>query len=244
MSGSRYAAMPPQTGEYAVRVKNGAGWRAYEAARLQISVGMPYHEGEKFLAVAAWTAKRFDRVIVCVNDTLQRFNFLYENPGMAEDEAARLMLRAGREWVERNIRAMEFLPGLSLYRWDEWKKIPGYAAHKQAIDGLYDSNPDFRKALDDNVREHWQRQLKNNAAGADSFHSFARWSTQYLLEETAVFGIMYAQDRAADIYPGTLLAPVDFLQENDSAGTLSLYKNSHHTRIDFARIEAKELSAA
>ena len=51
MSGSKATQYPPQDGAYAVKVKNGAGWNAFDTARLQISVGQPYHEGDKLAAL-------------------------------------------------------------------------------------------------------------------------------------------------------------------------------------------------
>ena len=78
MSGSKATQYPPQDGAYAVKVKNGAGWNAFDTARLQISVGQPYHEGDKLAATADWVRHRFGRVIVCVNDTLQRFNHAFQ----------------------------------------------------------------------------------------------------------------------------------------------------------------------
>ena len=47
------------------------GWAAYSAATLLISVGQPYHEGEKFAATVAWASRHFERVHA---DTLQRHN--------------------------------------------------------------------------------------------------------------------------------------------------------------------------
>jgi len=61
---------PPQTGEYKVMVKSGAAWRDYDTARLEISVGQPYHEGAKFEATVDWVKHRFSHSIVSVNDTL------------------------------------------------------------------------------------------------------------------------------------------------------------------------------
>ncbi len=244
MSGSRFASMPRQTGQYAVKVKNGAGWRKFDVARLQISVGMPYHENEKFETTASWVGQRFKKAIICVNDTLQRFNLMYENPGMTEEEALHKTLRAGREWVLRNMRALESLPDFSLHHWEEWKLQPAFSDNKNKIATLYRDNPDFREAISRNIMDHWQRYSKKRAdssgalPGAADYEVFAHYSTQYLLEETAAFGVMYARESAADIYPGTLLIPVKFLQENEVNGAPKGYGDNHHTRIDFVRLPA------
>lgn len=226
MSGSRFIQMPAQEGSYAVKVKNGAGWRSYDTARLQISVGMPYHEGEKFEATIAWARERFSRVIVCVNDTLQRFNMT----DVADPYS--LSFRQGREWVLRNMRCLETLPSFSLHHWEEWKALPDYAAQYARVLYLYDSDPAFRAAVDSNVADHWQRR-KNPGGDFTAFH-YA--STQYLLEETAVFSLMYRQ-RAADVYPGTILIPAHYLKEKIVPGLSEGFGQTHHTRIDFSRRE-------
>jgi hypothetical protein len=86
MSGSRQ--YPPQTGAYAVKPKGGADWQRFDTVRLEISVGQQYHEGQKMAATLAWARTRFRGVAVLVNDTLQRFNLMFDK-GLSEAEAFR-----------------------------------------------------------------------------------------------------------------------------------------------------------
>jgi hypothetical protein len=64
--------------DYWVRVKNGAGWRAFDRVRLMISVGQPYHEGKRLQAVIDWVNRNPEirHVHVSVNDLLQRHNYM------------------------------------------------------------------------------------------------------------------------------------------------------------------------
>src|SRR5688572_6281343 len=96
----QFKQYPAQTGSYAVKVKNGRGWHAYDVARLPISVGQSYHEGEKFKATLRWLQPRFKKIVICVNDTLQRHNF----SNISDNEAFFKAEAAGREWIERNIQ--------------------------------------------------------------------------------------------------------------------------------------------
>lgn len=220
MSGSKAKQYPPQTGDYAVKVKNGAGWQDFDTARLQISVGQPYHEDEKFEATLKWASMRFDKVIVCVNDTLQRFNLIAE--GHSEDEAQRMTLDMGREWIERNLNLLRTLPNVEIKRWDSWKK-DDYAEVKQQIDDLYYNNIEFQVAVDTDVTGFTKRNKTN-----------PKLCREYLREETAVFSKMF-RERAVDIYPGSVLLPCRIFQGRDVEGAPDGLSDGHFTRIDFRR---------
>lgn len=195
---------PEQNGVYAVRVKNGAKWREYRDARLQISVGGDRHEGEKFNATIDWVKNRFDKTIICVNDTLQRYNYI--SKGMAPDRAYEETLKAGDRWLDRNLAAIEKLPNYELHRWNEWLKDPSYQSVFDSVVDLYNSDEAFQDAI--------YESQKN------------KWSKEYLLEEIAVFSLMYRYHNAVDIYPGTM------------PEAMNIFQNQHTTRIDFARKRA------
>ena len=80
---------------YAARVKNGAGWRAFERVRLLISVGQPYHEGNKLRAVVDWINRNpsIQEVHVSVNDFLQRHNLI--GAGIAAERAGAMSIAEG-----------------------------------------------------------------------------------------------------------------------------------------------------
>jgi len=227
---------PPQSGPYAVKVKNGAGWRNYDVARLQISVGQAYHEGDKLAATLEWASQRFDRLIICVNDTLQRFNAMYEDD-MTEEQAFAYSFAMGTAWIERNSGLLHSIPHLSLHCWEEWRNHADYKHTLQQARTLYAMNAEFRQAVDRNVIEFWQRRAPGvDLTSAYTFQHFKPYSTEYLLEETAVFSLMFEAQKAADIYPGTLLMPCQIFRGRDVEGVpRGLRIGTHNTRIDFKR---------
>lgn len=235
MSASR--SFPPQSGSYRLQVKNGAGWHAFDAARLQISVGQPYHEGEKLAATVDWIGHRFDRAIVCVNDTLQRHNLMFE--GMAEPRALRQCIENGTRWIDRNRAALARLPKLEIHRFEDWRRQPGFERELGRLRSLHASDPLFRVAIEDEVRSFWQRRIRSTGLSeAYRFAAFAQHSTDYLLEETAAFFLMFEQDRAVDIYPGSTLLP------HTLAPAYGYGPECHFTRIDFKRRDPLRLEAA
>ena len=97
---------PPQTGRYKVKVKNGSDWRKHRHCRLQVSVGQESHEDDKFKATMGWVSDRFtvdksSRIYICINDKLQRWNFMF-NEGLTEEEATVKANELGSTWMERN----------------------------------------------------------------------------------------------------------------------------------------------
>lgn len=223
MNGTEF---PPQTGKYAVKVKSGAAWRQFDLARLQISVGQPYHEGEKFRATVEWAKPRFRRgVIICVNDTLQRHNAISE--GSTPSSALAFTVAAGDAWIKRNAPALSLLPDMSVSRWEDWRHDAEFPFELARKHRQYDEAPAFRKEVDAEVMAFWERRAKR--VGPDdpmTFETFQRHSVAYLLEECAVFPLMAKRDRAVDIYPGSTLLPCK-LQSDGRLGSRG------YTRIDF-----------
>lgn len=235
MSGSKAKNFPPQTGQYVVKVKNGAGWSNFSNARLQISVGQEYHEGEKIKATFNWVADRFDKITVCVNDTLQRFNYMFD--GMSEEEAYSKSEAEGREWIERNQAKWRHLPNIEIVRWDTWKKDPLFKTKLEEVQTRYHEDGSFRNEVDREVSSFWQRRLKAGDVIEAKFTRFSKFSKAYLLEEIAIFPIMSERTNAVDIYPGSTLLPCKL---ND---VVDLGQRGY-TRIDFRRNSSNTLQIA
>ncbi len=226
---------PAQTGKYAVKVKYGRGWAAHDTVRLQISVGQNYHEGEKLIATLDWAKYRFKKVIICVNDTLQRYNYLYKD-GCDEKTAFELSEAAGREWIERNINIIRRLPNYEIFRWEDWRASSQFQSEYNYVLHLHAQNQYFKNMIQQDVLNFWQRLLsKEHEPSNHNFDSFQQVSTSYLLEETAAFFLMFKRDAAIDVYPGSTLLPCLLGQKFCSGlGSPALSEHSF-TRIDFSR---------
>ena len=251
---------PAQTGPYAVKVKNGAGWRDYDTARLQISVGQPYHEGDKLAATLDWVSHRFKHVIICVNDTLQSSNYRFEE-GLSSREAFIKASDAGSNWLVRNRHLIERLPSVEIHRWEDWKISPDFARSMHRTIWMYKNNREFHEAVTGDIEGRWQRRTRNSASNDSSrqgsrhcakygakyaarYAEFNKFSRQYLLEETAIFAMMYNQDRAVDVYPGSSLLPCTLFQGREIEGAPQGLERGAFTRIDFSRRKTPTPKAA
>lgn len=208
-----------------VKVKRACEWQEFDTARLQISVGQPYHESAELAATIRWALSNFQRVQICVNDTLQRHNFEFE--GLNQEDAYAKSEATGREWVERNAELIRS-PRIEIIRWEQWRREPEYQSNLERIKDLYDRSDDFQEAIRQEIDNFWERRKKNYSSDEETYNRFARHSKEYLLEECAVFLQMFARDQAADIYPGSTLLPCSQLKGMGKYG---------FTRIDFTPIK-------
>ena len=119
---------------------------------------------------------------------------------------------------------------MKIRRWEEWRRLPDYALEQSSIEGLYASDEFINTAIVDEVRAFWQRRQQRLGLKDDfRFAEFADYSTRYLIEECAVFCLMFQQERAVDIYPGSTLLPCVLFKDEEGLGRRAF------TRIDFAR---------
>jgi hypothetical protein len=176
----------------------GALWRNYKTARLQISVGQAYHEGHHLSETVKWVCANFDKAIVCVNDTLQRYN----EHGAEE---------AGTAWIERNKEILNSLPDVQIIRWNHWLYHPDFPDLHADVKNRYKTDAVFRDAVDHEAMSFAVRR-KPQSLGA-----FMERSRAYLLEECAAFRIMF-RTPAADIYPGSTLLPCQIFKNEGGKG--------------------------
>lgn len=226
----------PQTGPYAVKIKHGGPWRRFDTVRLEISVGQPYHEGDKFACTIDWAMERFDRIALLVNDTLQRHNLMFEH-GLSEDEAHAESFKAGSDWIERNHQAI-VRSRAEIFRWDDWLKGAKYPRIRHGVELLYQRNAEFRSAIDATAAKIWARHLAREPGLTLREEEFLDRSRAYLLEETAAFAIIYDTIPGISVYPGSFGEAWSIFIDRDVPGAPEGLKNGHVMRIDFERRKA------
>ena len=207
-------------------------WENIKTARLDISIGQEYHEGDKMIAAAEWASRHFDRVVVNICDTLQRHNFQFSN--IPADKAYNMSLAAGDAWIERNRVALNMLPNLEIVRWDEWLSNPEFGSAKKRVLELYKTDNDFRSYFDTFCEEVWNRKKTKDEQLKEKFIFYSK---RYFLEEVAVIFIS-SFDNIADIYPGSFPKLFDYLRDNDMPAPKSM------TTIGFRKQKTSKSKAA
>lgn len=230
---------PEQSGPYLVKVKSNQStdaWQNFDTARLQISVGQEYHEGDKLRALTNWCRARFNKVVFCVNDSLQHYNLMFEK-SLEEDAALSEALSMGDEWLRRNMPVIKGVENVKIVRWDEWKARPAYPKGFLQVEWLYTNNMEFKAEIDRNIDAIWKRRtsLEPHLYPAHKFSDFFKLSKRYLLEEMAAFSLMYETETAIDIYPGTTLFAATAFKGKEVENAPAGLNKGHFCRVDFAR---------
>lgn len=220
---------------YSVRVKNGSGWRRFDRVRLMISVGQPYHEGQKLRAVVDWINRNpsIREVQVSVNDLLQRHNHIAA--GIDPQRAAAMAALEGTAWIERNETILADLRAShTVTRWDEWLDRPEFEPTRDAIVQYGETDAGFSAALDADAQALSERKRKRGEPVAD-FDRLVSHSRDYVIEELAVFALQARSVPAAEVYPGSNLASAQYLVGKNLPEPLAPLSERYFTRIDFAR---------
>jgi len=194
----------PLSGVYVVRAPAGGG-RKFSRCRLDISVGQPYHEGEKFKAAVDWVNRYaedpFVRCDVVVVDTLQRHTMagLGADPAAASVEA-RL---AGDEWILRHRDDLATLTmPWRIVRWDELLGHPRLPAMRARLGRLTEAEPNFRAAIS-TAGTAFVARIHARGIPVPDDERLLRCSCDYLLEEMAVIAVLQEERPAVDCYPGS-----------------------------------------
>jgi tRNA-dependent cyclodipeptide synthase len=219
---------PPQTGPYKVFVKDKGLWRNYSVARLQISVGNPKHEGDKFFALTEWAAGRFDKVILIVSDTLQRHNLAQDREIDIKD-AYDVSLLQGQKWLRDNKAAIENIPSEKcvMTLWDAWMAHPDFKNTYAEIINIYHTEDSVKYSVLEKAENFWARH---------DFKGTIDTSVDYILEELAAFAIMFKETSAIDIYPGAWFKEIfESIVRVSSSNLLAGYKDAACLRVDFTR---------
>ncbi len=194
---------------YKAKVTRHNGWQNYTTARFGISVGMPYHEGDKLRAALDWAIPRFKKIEVRVSDTLQRYNM----PGNPDDNKD-LARAAGDAWIERNRSTLNRVPHLFLFRWDDILEDLRYPGYYQEVEKRILKDTDFNEAIRDDAEEYSRRT-----------HREISICISFLKEELAAFSLLQDKSPAAEVYPGSFLK-----------SRMLLRPDFNMTRIDFLRV--------
>ena len=198
--------------------------------RMEISIGQPYHEGEKLASALQW-AERFDRVHLLMGDSPQRYNLMFEQ-AMPEAAAERIARARGDEWLARNSAILGRHSRFEISRWNDWKHRKDYITTRWQIGRLYRDHAAFRDAIDAASRETFTRRAYTG------WDAFAALSREYLLEESAVFALAYNELGGFSAYPGSFLDTWDMFTANHIPEAPAGFGNAHHAVIGFDRLKA------
>jgi tRNA-dependent cyclodipeptide synthase len=210
---------------------------------LLVSVGKPYHEGEKLQAAINFVNNKFKTCTIMVCDSLQRHTLsLTEQINI--DKAYTLSLQTGERWIYESSKIYQALRiPYSLYRWDQWLKAQEYEAAKNTVDKLYTNDIQFKTAIDTSANKFISRYARRHPhPNQIDYHRAYAAGTEYLKEECCVIMNIWRQyDYDFILYPGEMIDAVKmarhhFVLQRNSEKLKWLYikfRRNNKTKAEF-----------
>jgi tRNA-dependent cyclodipeptide synthase len=233
MKGFNY---PAPTGKYKVTILTGSGWQGQKKCRIQMSLRNPKYEGDKLYGILEWASTRFKEVDFILSDTLLRHNLMFEE-GISEKEAHIKSQKLGTEWLDRNSHYFNEFENIQIVRWSDLISLSCLNDYLEILTTTFLNNPELKNSVNGVVNGFWSR--KYNSDGV--YELFAKNGVNYLLEELAVFGILF-EDKAIDVYAGQWVSGC--IECITDLQIINSYENAHYLEIDLVRNKAFQDKAA
>jgi len=176
---------------------------SHKKCYMGISLTNPVFQGRALEALVNWMTDRFQHCLVVIGDVLWRYNeqiFSGLDPEKAQTRAQQL----GDTFIEQTKRLFRSLPNdrLELTRWQSHLETPEFLKSKKQLNLLFESDTEFRSAVQRDAYSFIRRQAKQNRDFAVPTEKAIELSSQYLLEEIAVFSSLSEQGWHVELYPG------------------------------------------
>lgn len=206
-------------------------WKSFDTIRILISVGYGRHEGERLHETLLWAKEHFKHVHLFINDTLQKYNFQFEDQLSAE-AAYRIAKRSGEAWFINNREHIN-VPGIHTHFWDDFIDHTEYKVLLAKVEELYESIPEFKKILMDRSHNTFERrkQSQPDRYNETSYDQFMTLSQAFYLEETAGFALAFRDIPGISAYEGNFMEIWNLFIDNPDPNIPQGLKNSHWAEL-------------
>jgi hypothetical protein len=202
------------------------------------------HVGEALDAMVDWINRegRFNQLIISLSDTLNAPNYEVDTV-MSREESSALARVHGDGWLERNAERLARLDSRfspRVIRWDYWKHEHGDKTedYRKQFEHAFEKNEEFRRVLASDIQGNFERRFADRSA-AFKAHHFDK-SKEYLIDELAVYSVMFERFPGTKLYPGRELACFDLLRSKEVAGVPQRVRtNSSYVRLGVHHTPAK-----
>lgn len=157
----------------------------------------------KLFAILEWITRRFRRCTVLIGDSIHRITLETTHelaPEVALDEA----LRRGRAFVEHERHVFDWFAGHTEFRFVNCSEVQtwaGYAGYHDRLRALFESDHGFRASVEWFGRSYHGKHSQGVSDG-ERARRIAR-SSEYFLEEFAVFACLRERGLRVMVYPGS-----------------------------------------
>lgn len=169
---------------------------------LTISVGQEVHEDEKFQVTIDLINNTFNKIVILVDDSLQRHSMSLLTPQTGE-ELYELSVLEGDRWLERNLETYSKLnTPYEIIRWDKWLKHAEYESIHDRINWHYNNKPDIKEKFDSTVIEFLDRFVRRTPLDpTKSYEQAFEICLTYLKEECTALCLWVEGQYHFEVYP-------------------------------------------
>jgi len=193
---------------------------SYRKCYLGISINNPFFRDKHLGLLLKWISSHFDECVIIIGDYLHRINeyILHGNYGQ---EAIDSSVNRGDQ-IDLILQvALDILPKnkFKIYRWKEFLDLhPQAIPEKDRLTKLFKSHEKFNADIIQSSTEFIERLMQRGEPLYVSKDEAVVLSTEYLLEEMAVFSVLISSGYFVQVYPGTQLTVLKDLANNEFPG--------------------------
>lgn len=182
-----------------------------------ISLHSHNHQGEGLKAMIQWINEQtdFDFVRIGLSDTLNRHNYVMEE-NIHLHQAHEKSKKMGQKWLDENKSILERLTvPFEIIRWDYWliQHADQVIFNKKTFYDTYFNNLYFNSAVKEDLSNYFMRHGKTSLSSVDS--KKLSLSLEYLMEELAVYSILFTEYPSTAIYPGKSLKCFEIIRQSN-----------------------------
>jgi tRNA-dependent cyclodipeptide synthase len=174
-----------------------------EACFLGISLENGNFVRPKLSGILEWIARRFARCTVLVGDSIHRIT-LETTRGLSPRAALAEGLRLGRAFVEREREVFNGFGDQTRFSFRSCSEVQtwdAYAAYHRRLVGLYQTDERFRSSVESFGRRYHGKHSTDLPEAEREWR--VQRSSEYFLEEFAIFACLREQGTQVMVYPGS-----------------------------------------
>jgi tRNA-dependent cyclodipeptide synthase len=173
---------------------------------LGISLENQFFKGKHVGLLLSWIDKRFPGCLIIIGDHLNRINEQISKRN-SMDEAIEASLKLGDVVEERFQNEIEKLSKnkFILHRWQQYYEDEDVKVKKADLHTLYNTHKELRDSIQTSCREFVNRQISRGNILKVNENRAIGLSSDYIIEEIAVFQVLIERGYRVQVYPGSHL---------------------------------------
>lgn len=157
----------------------------------------------RFHSIVEWASRRFDKCTLLIGDSIHRIT-LETTEGMEQDAALSRALQLGQYFLDDNEHILAAYGDTTEFEsitCSSLQKTNAYQTYYAGMTDYFERSPSFRESVESFGRNYHRHEWERLSV-SERVHRLKR-SSEYFLEEFAIFACLVEQGNTVMIYPGS-----------------------------------------